>query len=103
METEGGGDLRKYEIMVIVDPGADEEQVGAVVDRITGILSGHNGEVASVDRWGRRKLAYAIDKKTEGNYFVMAFTADASALPELDRVLSLADEVLRFKVVKTAA
>jgi small subunit ribosomal protein S6 len=90
--------------MVILDPEADQERVGQAVDRIKKILSEHQGEVVgSVDTWGRRKLAYEIDRKTEGYYFVMAFTAEASALAELDRVLSLADEVLRFKVVRTAA
>jgi small subunit ribosomal protein S6 len=89
--------------MVILEPEADDERVGQTVDRITKILSEHQGEVGSVDRWGRRKLAYEIERKAEGYYFVMAFTAEASALPELDRVLSFADEVLRFKVVRTAA
>jgi small subunit ribosomal protein S6 len=89
--------------MVILDPEADEATVNGVADRITGILSDHGGEVSSVDRWGRRKLAYQIDKKTEGNYLVVAFTAEPDAVAELDRVLSLADEVIRFKLVRLAA
>ena len=89
--------------MVILDPEADEAAVNGVADRITGILSDHGGEVSSVDRWGRRKLAYQIDKKTEGNYLVVAFTAEPDAVAELDRVLSFADEVIRFKVVRLAA
>jgi small subunit ribosomal protein S6 len=89
--------------MVILDPEADEERVGQAIDRITQVLSEHQGEVGSVDTWGRRKLAYEIERKTEGYYVVMSFTAEASALPELDRVLSFADEVLRFKVVRKAA
>jgi small subunit ribosomal protein S6 len=95
--------LRKYEIMVIVDPEADEETVGRVVERVTGILSEHQGEVASVDTWGRRKLAFEIDRKAEGQYFVVSFQAEPPALAELDRVLSFADEVLRFKIVRTDA
>jgi small subunit ribosomal protein S6 len=95
--------LRKYEIMVIVDPEADEETVGRVVERVTGILSEHQGEVASVDTWGRRKLAFEIDRKAEGQYFVVSFHAEPPALAELDRVLSFADEVLRFKIVRTDA
>jgi small subunit ribosomal protein S6 len=95
--------VRKYEIMVIVDPEADEEKSGQVVERIKGILSDHQGEVASVDAWGRRKLAYEIDRKAEGQYFVVSFQAESSALAELDRVLSLADEVMRFKIVRTDA
>ena len=89
--------------MAILDPEADEAAVNGVADRITGILSDHGGEVSSVDRWGRRKLAFEIEKKTEGYYLVMSFSADSDALAELDRVLALADEVVRFKVVRLAA
>ena len=89
--------------MAILDPEADEAAVNGVADRITGILSDHGGEVSSVDRWGRRKLAFEIEKKTEGYYFVMSFSAESDALAELDRVLALADEVVRFKVVRLAA
>jgi small subunit ribosomal protein S6 len=89
--------------MFILDPEADEQQVGAVVDRITQILSAHGGEVSGVDRWGRRKLAFEIDRKAEGFYVVVTFTAESEALTELDRVLALADEVVRFKIVRAAA
>jgi small subunit ribosomal protein S6 len=89
--------------MVILDPEADEAAVNGIADRITGILSEHGGEVSSVDRWGRRKLAFEIERKTEGYYLVVAFSAESDALAELDRVLSLADEVIRFKVVRLAA
>ena len=89
--------------MVILDPEADEAAVNGVADRITGILSERGGEVSSVDRWGRRKLAFEIERKTEGYYLVMAFSAEPGALAELDRVLPLADEVIRFKVVRAAA
>jgi small subunit ribosomal protein S6 len=95
--------LRKYEIMVIVDAEADEETVGRVVERIKGILSEHQGEVGAIDRWGKRKLAFEIDRKSEGQYIVVPFQAEPSALAELDRVLSLADEVVRFKIVRTEA
>ncbi len=89
--------------MVILDPEADEAAVNGIADRITGILSEHGGEVTSVDRWGRRKLAFEIEKRTEGYYLVVAFAAESDSLDELDRVLSLADEVIRFKVVRLAA
>jgi small subunit ribosomal protein S6 len=89
--------------MVIVDPEADEEKVGQAIERIKGILSEHQGEVGSVDQWGRRKFAHEIDKKSEGQYVVVPFQAEPSAVAELDRVLSFADEVLRFKIVRTEA
>jgi small subunit ribosomal protein S6 len=95
--------LREYEVMAIVDPDADEQQIAGVVDRITGILSERGGEVSSVDRWGRRKLAYEINRKTEGIYVLVTFKSEAEALTELDRVLTLADEVLRFKIIRKAA
>jgi small subunit ribosomal protein S6 len=95
--------LREYEVMAIVDPDADEQQIGGVVDRITGILSERGGEVSSVDRWGRRKLAYEINRKSEGVYVLVTFKSEAEALTELDRVLTLADEVLRFKITRKAA
>ena len=89
--------------MVVVDPDADEATFGQIVDRVTGILSDQEGTVTNVDRWGRRKLAYEIDKKTEGQYFVVAFQSEPPALAELDRVLSLADEVMRFKIIRMDA
>ena len=95
--------MRKYEIMVIVDSEADEETVGRVVERIKGILSEHQGEVGTVDQWGKRKLAFEIDRKSEGQYLVVPFRSESSALAELDRVLSLADEVVRFKIVRIEA
>jgi small subunit ribosomal protein S6 len=95
--------LRDYEIMAILDPEADEQTVAGVVDRITQILSDREGEVANVDRWGRRKLAYEINRKSEGNYVLVVFKSDPEALAELDRVLNLADEVIRFKIIRKAA
>jgi small subunit ribosomal protein S6 len=90
--------------LVLVDPEADEDTVGQAIDRVKGIISAQGGELSSVDTWGRRKLAHEIDRKTEGTYFVASFEADSpAALAELDRVLSLADEVLRFKIVRTDA
>lgn len=95
--------MREYEIMAILDPEADEQTVAGVVDRITKILSEREGEVSNVDRWGRRKLAYEINRKSEGNYVLIVFKSEPEALAELDRVLNLADEVIRFKIIRKAA
>lgn len=89
--------------MVLVDPDADEQAFGQSVDRVTQILSNNGVDPTSVDRWGRRRLAYEIDKKTEGQYFVVAFQGEPPLLAELDRTLSLADEVMRFKIVRLDA
>ena len=102
-QTEGGGSLRNYEVMVIVDPDADEAALGQTVNRVTQIITDSAGTPGSVDVWGKRKLAHEIDKKSEGQYFIVPFQAEPITLTELDRVLSLADEVLRFKIVRTDA
>jgi small subunit ribosomal protein S6 len=91
--------MRVYEIMLILPAEADDKVIGGVTDRISQVLSQHGGQLGTVDRWGRRRFAYPIDKQTEGFYAVAQFTAEPDGLKELDRVLSLADEVVRFKVV----
>ncbi len=85
--------------MLILPPEADESVVAGALDRITRVVSEGGGTVGQVDRWGRKRLAYAIDKQTEGYYVVAEFTADPTLISELERTLHLADEVLRFKVV----
>jgi small subunit ribosomal protein S6 len=89
--------------MVIVDPDADEETLGKTVERVNQVITEQQGAPGAVDNWGKRKLAHEIDKKSEGQYFIVPFQAEPTALTELDRVLSLADEVLRFKIVRTDA
>jgi small subunit ribosomal protein S6 len=85
--------------MLILPPDADESVVSGALDRITRIVGEAGGQVGTVDRWGRRRLAFEIENQTEGYYVVVAFTAEPEALTELERSLHLADEVLRFKIV----
>ena len=92
--------MREYEVMLILEPEADESVVGSVSDRITGVISGAGGSIAKVDRWGKRRLAYEIDKRTEGYYLVTQFTAEPTVVSELERVLALSDGVVRAKVVR---
>jgi small subunit ribosomal protein S6 len=91
--------LREYEVMLILPADADESVVGGAVERVTRILSERGGEVRDIDRWGRRRFAYPIARQNEGYYAVVRFTGEPSAITEIDRALTLADEVLRFKVV----
>ena len=85
--------------MLILPADAEDAAVDGVTDRIKGIISSHGGDVTKVDKWGRRRLAYEIARQNEGFYAVVTFKSEAEAIRELDRTLSLADEVLRFKVV----
>jgi small subunit ribosomal protein S6 len=84
--------------MVILPAEADEATVGTATDRISKVVAKHSGQVSNVDRWGRRRLAYEIDRRTEGYYAVVTFSAEPAAQLELERALNLADEVLRHKV-----
>lgn len=91
--------MRTYEIMLILPPDADDGVVGAVTDRISAIVGDRGGEVRRVDRWGKRRLTFEINRQTEGFYVIVECAADPGIIKELDRVLALADEVLRFKIV----
>jgi small subunit ribosomal protein S6 len=91
--------LRKYEVMLILPSDADDSVVGGAVDRITRVVQEGGGSVAKVDKWGKRRLAYEIRRQSEGFYVVVDCLGEPGAMLELDRVLSLADEVMRFKVV----
>jgi small subunit ribosomal protein S6 len=84
--------------LLILPPEADESVVTGALDRISGIVSETGGEVGNVDRWGRRRLAYEIDRHNEGYYVVVEFRADPAAIVPLERALHLADDVVRFKV-----
>jgi small subunit ribosomal protein S6 len=96
--------MRRYEILLILPPDADDKVVTAVTDRISQTFGERGGQIVKVDRWGRRRLAYELEGRTEGFYLVVECQAEPDAVKELDRVLALADEVIRFKVaVRPAA
>ena len=94
--------MREYELVLILDPAADEAAVGAAVERVSQVL-GDRGEVGDIDRWGKRRLAYEINKLTEGYYVLVSLKADPTITTELERVLSLADQVIRYKLMKKVA
>ena len=91
--------MREYECMLILPAEADEALVGTAVDRIGKVVTPGGGEIGQLDRWGRRRFAYEIADQHEGYYVVVKFSAEPSVQVELDRVLKLADEVIRHKVM----
>ena len=90
--------LRPYEVMFILPAEADEKLVTTAVDRITKAIEPTGGSVLNIDRWGRRRFAYEIDRQNEGYYVVVAFDAEPSVIAPLERSLVLADEIMRAKV-----
>ncbi len=90
----------QYELMVILDPEIDERTVAPSLDKFLNVIRNDGGSVDNVDIWGRRRLAYEINKKTEGIYAVVQLTATSAATIELDRQLKLSEAVMRTKVLR---
>jgi small subunit ribosomal protein S6 len=92
--------MRPYEIMVILDAGLEEDAIRNTLDRATKIISGGGGTVGRVDRWGRRRFAYEVNHKAEGYYVLIEATTEPKVVAEVSRMLGLADEVIRHKVIR---
>ena len=95
-----GPALRTYEVMVILDPSLDERTVAPSLDTYLNVVRQDGGQVESVDVWGKRRLAYEIDKNAEGIYAVIDLRAEPATVKELDRQLTLNESVLRTKVLR---
>jgi small subunit ribosomal protein S6 len=94
------GNQRPYEVMIIVDADLEEETIRAAVERWLQLIESKGAERGYVDFWGKRRLAYEVKHKAEGYYVVLQARAEPQAMDELNRVLSLADEVIRHKVLR---
>jgi small subunit ribosomal protein S6 len=90
----------QYELMVILQPEIDERQVPTILDKFLKVITNDGGSVDKVDVWGRRRLAYEIQKKSEGIYAIVAFTADPATTQELERQLRLSESIMRTKVLR---
>jgi small subunit ribosomal protein S6 len=92
--------VRDYEVVYIFDSMVPEEGVQEKLDRYHQLLTGEGrGEITAVDDWGKRQLAYPIQKRTSGHYVVAQFSAAAEALPEFERILKLDEDLLRHLIV----
>ncbi|MET4098724.1 small subunit ribosomal protein S6 [Agrococcus sp. UYP10] len=92
--------MQQYELMVILDPEVDERTVAPSLDKFLNVIRNDGGTIEKIDIWGRRRLAYEIDKKTEGIYAVVNFSAESATTDELDRQLGLSEAVMRTKVLR---
>jgi small subunit ribosomal protein S6 len=92
--------MRRYEMMIILDPGLEENTIQPSLDQFLTVVRDGGGSVDKVDVWGRRRLAYDIDKKSEGIYAVIDMNAEPDTVRELDRQLGLNEAVLRTKVMR---
>ena len=92
--------MKAYELLFFVDPSITEEQRAGVMKRVDVAITENGGTIDNVDSWGKRKLAYEIDKLTEGDYTLINFHADPAQIAELDRVLRINNAVKRHMVVR---
>ena len=95
--------MRAYELMVILDPDLEERTVAPSLDTYLNVVRNDGGTVENIDIWGRRRLAYEINKNAEGIYAVVTLQAEPATVKELDRQLSLNESVLRTKVIRPDA
>ncbi|WP_225844990.1 30S ribosomal protein S6 [Streptomyces sp. HPF1205] len=92
--------MRHYELMLILDPDLEERAVSPLIESFLSVVRNGGGSVEKVDTWGRRRLAYEINKKPEGIYSVIDLKATPDVVKELDRQLNLNESVLRTKVLR---
>ena len=91
--------MNKYEVAVVVSAQLTDEERAAVVEQVKAYIARRGGTVAEVEDWGKRRLAYAIDYKTEGYYVLMSFTSGPEFPKELDRILGITEGIMRSMIV----
>lgn len=92
--------MRRYELMLVLRPDAPDERIAAIVERTTRQISTDGGQIVKVAPWGRRRLAYPIERYREGSYHIIVFEAPATTIVEIERSLLITEEVLRHLVIR---
>jgi len=92
--------MRKYEVMYIIKPDLEEEKYKEIVERYNALIQSNGGEVLKVEPWGKRRLAYEINKIREGYYVLLQIAAEADLPMELERNFKIADEIIRYLVTR---
>jgi small subunit ribosomal protein S6 len=92
--------MRVYEELFIVKPDATEEEVDHIIEQMKGVITTAGGSINKVDKWGKRKLAYRVDKYREGEYVLIEFQSGPETVHELERRLRVVDAVIKFMTVR---
>ena len=90
--------MKKYEVMFIINPTLEDDKRAVAIEKVQAVIAA-DGEVEKVDAWGMRKLAYPIEKKNEGYYVVIEFSANPELPKELDRRLRISDDIMRHMII----
>ena len=92
--------MNKYEVVYIIDPAMEEEARKEVIAKYNALIADNGGKVEKVEEWGKRRLAYAINYKTEGYYVLVNFESEAELPKELERNLQISEDVIRYQVIR---
>lgn len=92
--------MNAYETVIILDPATDDAGLEAEIQKVSELIKEQGGETVNVERWGRRKMAYLLNKRHDGNYLCIQFNAPASAPKALDRICRLNENVVRHLIIK---
>ena len=93
--------MRRYETIFIVKPIIDADSLNAITERVTGIIKDFDGTLVTIDRWGLKKLAYNINKDSQGVYIYVEYGSKPQAVAEIERILKIDDRILKYMTVKT--
>ena len=93
--------MNDYEVALIIRPELEDEAQEEIIERLSQILTAAEGQVENVEKWGRRRLAYPINKVNEGHYYFIQGKFSPSVLPELERNIRLSESILRHMVLRT--
>ena len=91
--------MKAYELLFFVNPAIDEDARAVVSKRIDGVITSEGGTIDKIDEWGKRKLAFEVNKLTDGDYTLIEFHADPTSIAEIDRIVRITDAVERFIIV----
>src|ERR1700722_12303204 len=92
--------MRPYETMIVFDTTVDAQSIQIALDRALETIRSNSGTPGNIDRWGKRPLGHAVRKRKEGYYVLVECSGESATVDELDRILTLSDEVLRFKILR---
>jgi len=92
--------MKAYELLYIIRPDLEEEATTALVDRLSGLVASNGGDNLTVEKWGKRRLAYEIQDYKEGQYILMNFEGEGRTSQEIERVMKISEDVIRFLTVR---
>lgn len=93
--------MRRYETIYIIRPNVGEDDITAVIDRTNGVIEQFGGKIVQLDRWGLKKLAYLIEKQSQGYYVYTEYAGTPEAVDEIERLFRIDEKVLKYMTIKT--